>query len=415
MSIEIRIMGTTNFEVPFDPINSNNMTQKQAMLGHPPGGDGDRAAEEEGGTVAELYPYDVDFDSLNDTFKAIAIRFLLETLPPIREIYSHIASHPNATFRSHNKVSPPAAELLQWIICSNRSCIQEIKPSDQPEGDPRQTSALTSMESVTRARNRPEEHIPGMGSWFQFRFLQGSPDKELRFKQALQEVAARKNIAKHPTIFAWHGSSIANWHSILRSGLDFKNIAYGRAYGDGVYLSRHFTTSLHYASSKDLPCWPNSELQIVSAVSLNEIINTPDEFVTKGPIYVVSQLDWIQCRYLFVQPKTIRKTTVKGVPGPILTQAPDFEAIGPLSKALSIPIAAMPIRNVVSGDIQAPLLWKREIRKLEEDSEAEDSDDLKFILFEDDDDSDATEQMSSEPEKDMYVPYSPLRSYHSWV
>jgi hypothetical protein len=46
---------------------------------------------------------------------------------------------------------------------------------------------------------------------------------------------------KHGSVFGFHGSSIENWHSILRNGI--KNMSgtagqlNGAAYGNGVYIS----------------------------------------------------------------------------------------------------------------------------------------------------------------------------------
>jgi len=50
-----------------------------------------------------------------------------------------------------------------------------------------------------------------------------------------------------PTIYAFHGSSAPNWHSILRNGLDSREALNGRSLGDGVYVARQFTTSAGYA------------------------------------------------------------------------------------------------------------------------------------------------------------------------
>lgn len=36
-------------------------------------------------------------------------------------------------------------------------------------------------------------------------------------------------------------------------------------------------------------------------MSLNEIVNCPDQFTSSNPFLVVQHIDWIQCRYLFVQ------------------------------------------------------------------------------------------------------------------
>ena len=45
-----------------------------------------------------------------------------------------------------------------------------------------------------------------------------------------------------------HGSSLENWHSITRSGLDFEVVKNGRTYGNGVYLAKYFHTSLGYSN-----------------------------------------------------------------------------------------------------------------------------------------------------------------------
>lgn len=46
--------------------------------------------------------------------------------------------------------------------------------------------------------------------------------------------------------------------------------------------------------------WPNSALNASGVMALCEIINSPEQFVSSNPHYVVKQLDWIQCRYLLV-------------------------------------------------------------------------------------------------------------------
>ena len=139
-----------------------------------------------------------------------------------------------------------------------------------------------------------------MKDYVQFRLVQGAPDKEQRFITAVNEKSMTVR-PQHPTIFAWHGSPLYNWHSILREGLHFKDTVHGRAFGHGVYMSPHFRTSLGYAGAQQsYHRWPQSNLILTSIMSLNEIVNAPTEFVHTQPHYVVTQLDWIQPRYLFV-------------------------------------------------------------------------------------------------------------------
>lgn len=358
--------------------------------------------------IVEVFPYVADFDSLDDAGKGTAMRHILDTLPPILEIEQWLSNHPQSSLRSMERISPAAASLLQWIVSSNRSCIFQVDRSRSVaqrsrlavgQGFAANSSAKEPV-SLTgpagRGRNREKERILGMDGWVQFRFAQGSPDKELRFNRALQEVAARKPIQVHPTIFAWHGSSLANWHSILRTGLDFKDVRCGRAYGNGVYFSPHSHTSLGYTSQAGQP-WPNSDLMISTCMSLNEIINAPDEFVSRNPHYVVSQLDWHQCRYLFVQtysgrslqspglvPDNKANTPLSDMVGGqgFYPQAPGFEVYGQGHEPLRIPLAAIPLRTI--GAI-APTQRSPTKRAISLPAESDNEDDPDFaILFTDD-------------------------------
>ncbi|GAB7358705.1 hypothetical protein MBLNU230_g3934t1 [Neophaeotheca triangularis] len=152
-------------------------------------------------------------------------------------------------------------------------------------------------------RPKQQERVFGMKGYMQFRFAMGAPDKEQRFREEVRKVSERKDL-KFSTIFAWHGSPLMNWHSIVRSGLHFDRVDHGRAYGDGVYFAKDANTSTGYSGghrggTSGMP-WPNSVLKVTSALALNEIVNAPDEFQSSNPFYVVKQCEWIQQRYLFV-------------------------------------------------------------------------------------------------------------------
>ncbi|EGS23867.1 ubiquitin-conjugating enzyme E2-like protein [Thermochaetoides thermophila DSM 1495] len=230
-----------------------------------------------------------------------------------------------------------------------------------------------------------------MEGWVQFCFAQGTPDKELRFNRALREVAARKDIKKHPTIFAWHGSSLANWHSIIRTGLGYNETRNGRSHGNGVYMSRHFKTSRGYSVTG--LTWPNSDLKFNLCIGLCEIINAPDEFLSTSPHYVVQQLDWIQCRYLFVQPLTVNtKIDSTGERGKdkqfdqeIHPQPFGCEILGSDDKPLKIPVTAIPIRTVdtsTSGRSSRASL-KRETREFEQLGDDSDAEDVRLLFTND--------------------------------
>ncbi|KAH9220067.1 hypothetical protein DL95DRAFT_443142 [Leptodontidium sp. 2 PMI_412] len=242
---------------------------------------------------AMLTIYNQNFDEMDDLQKGETIVMLLETLPSVRELRAFLVQQSRKSEPSLNgwkeRVSPAALGMLRWIIASNRSCIVQV------DRCPGQSDAELAM-----SKTRLDQRLSGISeSWVQFRFAQGSPDKEQRFLNSLR--AQQTNLdAKYPTIFAWHGSALCNWHSIIRSGLDFKETLNGRAYGHGVYHAIDQATSIGYAQSNTIR-WHGSELKISSAMSLNEIVNCPTQFTSSSPFLVVQHIDWIQCRYLLVQ------------------------------------------------------------------------------------------------------------------
>ncbi|KAM3849692.1 protein mono-ADP-ribosyltransferase PARP6-like, partial [Diretmus argenteus] len=114
-----------------------------------------------------------------------------------------------------DRIDPLAHPLLQWIIASNRSHIVKLPLSRQ----------LKFM------------HTP-----HQFLLISSPPAKEARFQ------AARK---LYGSTFAFHGSHIENWHSILRNGLVTASYTklqlHGAAYGKGIYLSPISSVSFGYS------------------------------------------------------------------------------------------------------------------------------------------------------------------------
>jgi ubiquitin-conjugating enzyme E2 Q len=196
--------------------------------------------------------------------------------------------------------------------------------------------------------NRPNESLHGVGNnCVQFKFAQGSPDKEHRFVSAVE--ANTQGVSSVPTLFAWHGSAIGNWHSIIRSGLDYATTVNGRAFGNGVYFSKYHHVSSGYSVPRiSVSQWPKSMLNISASISLCEIVNRPDMFVSRDPHYVVKDVDWIQCRYLLVKPTNFNmpskasKAMVKQPAGYFLKQDSSSRPYGPNNETVEIPSAALP-------------------------------------------------------------------------
>ncbi|KAH4006196.1 hypothetical protein HBI56_097650 [Parastagonospora nodorum] len=279
--------------------------------------------------AASFYIYEQNFDDLSDNQKRQAISAMLDMLPTVNEMKNYLVRKAQSPLSSWVDRLPPAVlGLLRWIIASNRACIVQVENEDD-----------------SSSGRKAEDALYGMTGWTQFRFAMGAPDKERRFISAVRDTSARLSL-KYPTLFAWHGSPMQNWHSIIREGLHFNETLHGRAFGNGVYHALDVNTSLGYSQYGSGSGWANSELKMSQALALNEIVNAPSEFTSKTPHLVVPQLDWIQTRYLFVntrQDYTVGAATTpdKGTkPHDYIDQDPQMTPKG-VNGALVIPIHAI--------------------------------------------------------------------------
>lgn len=166
---------------------------------------------------------------------------MLALLPTVEEMRDYLSRSAQLPLSSWVERLPPAVlGILRWIIASNRACIMQVDDDD----------------------SSGEERLYGMPGWTQFRFAMGAPDKERRFAMAVRDTVKRKN-PLYPTLFAWHGSPLFNWHSIIREGLHFKRVAHGRAYGHGVYHALETNVALSYTGGQgNAGGWPGSQLNM---------------------------------------------------------------------------------------------------------------------------------------------------------
>ncbi|KAK5951909.1 hypothetical protein OHC33_007202 [Knufia fluminis] len=289
---------------------------------------------QEGYFEVDCYLFSHSFDEMSNDYKAKAIIAMLDTIPPVKEMVQYLQTHSfgqDSSLRQwRDRISPSALNILRWIIASNRSCIMQV-------------DTVLAPDAVSNAQSR-EDRITGMNEYMQFRFAQGAPDKEQRFIDCVKKETEG---SQYPTLFAWHGSPLHNWHSIIREGLHHNETHHGRAYGNGVYMSPHANTSTGYSSmygpygrGGSASGWQNSELKITSALSLNEVVNKPASFVSSSPHYVVAENDWIQTRYLLV--KTSAQHTKGNRQGmETLTQDPSRKPLGDQGTPVEIPITAI--------------------------------------------------------------------------
>ena len=174
----------------------------------------------------EFVIFDQNFDDLQVSGKYSTICLLLETLPSIAEMKKFLLGKGSqeANLRQWaDHINPAALGLLRWIIASNRSCIVQVD----------------NLEGVSR---KSEERVSGMPGWMQFRFAQGAPDKEQRFVTSIRKTTPN---TKFPTLFAWHGSPLHNWHGIVREGLHFERTDNGKhSFSSRGQISNVFRSSL---------------------------------------------------------------------------------------------------------------------------------------------------------------------------
>ncbi|KAK5134545.1 hypothetical protein LTR08_006330 [Meristemomyces frigidus] len=355
---------------------------------------------------ASFQVYEQDFEQLDRNAKCIAICKLLDTLPNVKLMQDFLAKNRPADLKNWvERISPAALSLLRWIIASNRACIMQV------DGD--------------SSSSQPQERLYGMKGYMQFRFAMGAPDKEQRFITEVRNTTERLKL-KHPTIFAFHGSPLQNWHTIIREGLHFKNTDHGRAYGHGVYHAKDAQVSTGYSGMGQYGpgyptmqgAWPHSVLKIGTAMALNELINAPAEYVSNSPYYVVQHLDWIQTRYLFVQcsPDDEKlKADKEKMPTNSHSQDPSRTPTG-ISAAIVIPASAVTSSKATKTTSVGRTLGESPMKRLkglggfndpidvdgddDADSVATDVEDLD-ILFEDDPDPEPMpERADSHADKD---------------
>ena len=158
---------------------------------------------------------------------------------------------------------PYAWDLLQWIISSNRAHFIDIPP---------------------------EVALPNVGTVEQYIMLMDSPEKEARFKELKEE---------YGTTFAFHGSSLKNWHSILRNGLINATGTVlersGHAHGAGIYLSPNVSFALGYCKNRDIRC-----------LALCEVVNHEINKKTSD-IWTIDDSEKVCTRFLFVYTPECRK------------------------------------------------------------------------------------------------------------
>lgn len=220
-------------------------------------------------------PSDLLFTPRNPEYNKI--QTVIDAIPSMLEM-SKITSSLKKKLDTSN---PAVYPLIQWIITSNRSHIVKLPQEKQ----------LEFM------------HTP-----HQFLLVSSPPAKEAAFHEAKK---------KYNSTFAFHGSSIENWHSIIRQGLmnasGTKLQVNGAAYGKGIYLSPHISTSMGYSrmgygshnvqkkkqqdGSDSKPRFLTSDN--ITCIALCEVI-TSRELKKNNSIWVCPNPEHVCTRFFFV-------------------------------------------------------------------------------------------------------------------
>ncbi|KAL7932310.1 hypothetical protein V8C35DRAFT_323206 [Trichoderma chlorosporum] len=295
-----------------------------------------------------ILQYTCDTDNLKDADRSMALAMVLRGIPSVLDMRAYLMNNSNHRLASWSRINKNALTLLQWIISSNRSLILQddavpnlVNPVKLPGG---------SQDMAPSNSNKVNGLSP---QWMQFRFLQGTPERERHFMKEIMTVSQSEGEqSEFPTIFAWHGSGLQNWHSIIRTGLDFDTVQNGRAYGNGVYMSHNFDVSMGYCRRRQFSVetrWQNSLLNPSAAISICEVVNRCDEFVKVTPHYVVNQIEWIQCRYLFVDVDPTPRATQEPFPTKpkefctgYVRQQPSRSLCASGGVTVNIPLSALP-------------------------------------------------------------------------
>ncbi|KAI6780297.1 uncharacterized protein J7T54_005399 [Emericellopsis cladophorae] len=238
------------------------------------------------------YAFCDDLYSLEPDDRPTALTLLTLGIPSVLRMREFLLAHPDRLLSDATEIiDQNTYRLLLWIVASNRSLIgqDDLVPPAGPVAE--------------GSNSQPNKVLGAPKGWLQFRFVQGSPEKEQRFRMN------------------------------------------GRSFGDGVYLSKIFNTSMIYSlRAAPSETWPTSVLRVNAALSICELVNRLDPFIAKHPHFVVDHIEWIQYRFLLAQVSLTDKARQLPFPTPpkrssegYIRQDPEMTPLGPNGLALRIP------------------------------------------------------------------------------
>lgn len=221
----------------------------------------------------EPYPYGLGFD----TGGKQDVRLLLDTVdkvPPIRDLQRFTT---DMDLKQHlDLIDPLIFPLLKWLVCSTRTCLCPLPA---------------------------EDCLPEMNTPYQFKVLNANPEHERRFQEWCDKARAQGT----GTYRGFHGSPMANWHSVLRAGL---RCSPQGALGPGVYAHETAVYSQGYMGTAPVGVWRNSlfspDPRAMSMMALVEIADLRHDrklINHSAGNNAISDYTMVVTRFLFFYPK----------------------------------------------------------------------------------------------------------------
>jgi hypothetical protein len=196
-----------------------------------------------------------------------ALAKVVNKIPSIAEMLKHAQSEE----KLKKFLTDEVYEIVKWILTCQRPALCKI-----PE----------------------KKRIAQMQTEHQYLLMVDSPEKTAKFNKMRKE---------YGSFFAYHGSSMENWSSILRNGLynasNTKFMTTGAAYGAGIYCAPDSGTSLGYARVG--AAWNKSKFagsSNLKCLSIVEIVKHPEVQSVPNPYYVIKNPDHITTRFFFFYP-----------------------------------------------------------------------------------------------------------------
>lgn len=211
--------------------------------------------------VSKLKPYPSKF-IVNDGLNIDAIHQIISNLPSLPILFNNICKN------NYHDLNEDNVDLLHWLLITLNDPYLKTIPRN------RYNDILKKVQSIDRG---PEPtHI-----------FEVQPQIDSVGERNFQQHAINRS-----TLYAFHGSKLDSFHSILNYGLQ-QHLCKQAVFGEGIYLSSEMNVSLLFSSIGT--GWNKSGCgQKLSCMAICEFIEHPEhlQFHTKGKDNTMVVLLW---------------------------------------------------------------------------------------------------------------------------